>query len=537
MNANPGNLMALRSRAPDGGTAQAGDAARTEASRNGAEAAGTGHALLELHGIAKQFPGVRALDGVTFAVHAGEVHMLLGENGAGKSTLMKVMSGVYRADEGTFHHRGQPVQIQSPKDAQALGVAVIYQEFSLVPHLDIAQNIFIGREFKGRFPGTIDNARAHTEAKKVLDLLGFDCDTHTPVERLGVAQQQMVEIAKALSQQARILVMDEPTAPLSERETENLFRVIRMLKQEGVAIVYISHRMSEVFELGDRITVLRDGRMVGAARPAETTPAELVRMMVGRDIDLTYARRFCETPGAPALALRGVHSPNGIRDVNLVVHEGEIVGLAGLVGSGRSEVARAAFGIDPVSRGEVEVFGRPRRGEPHESVRLGMALIPESRKHEGLAVTRSVGDNLMLSGLGKCFPGGWFRPQVANQMARDRIAELRIATPTIGRRTAFLSGGNQQKIVIGKWLATGARLFIFDEPTRGIDVGAKSEIFALIGRLVEEGAAVLLISSELPEIVHVCDRAYVMREGTVAGHLTRDQLSEENLLALGMHDA
>jgi ribose transport system ATP-binding protein len=304
-----------------------------------------------------------------------------------------------------------------------------------------------------------------------------------------------------------------------------------------VAIVYISHRMSEVFELGDRITVLRDGRMVGAAVPSETTPAELVRMMVGRDVDLTYARRFCEQPGAPALVMRGVSSPNGIRDVNLEVRAGEIVGLAGLVGSGRSEVARAAFGIDPVSAGEVEVFGQPRRGEPHESVKLGMALIPESRKHEGLAVTRSVADNLMLSGLAKRFPGGWFRPRLARQVARDMVAELRIATPTINRRTAVLSGGNQQKIVIGKWLATGTRLFIFDEPTRGIDVGAKAEIFALIGRLVEEGAAVLLISSELPEIVHVCDRAYVMREGRVAGQLSRDQLSEENLLALGMHDA
>ena len=539
MNYPPGALASLRSALPFGSSGAHPDNApvNTPAGEHAARARHEDKPLLELRGIAKQFPGVRALDGVSFAVHAGEVHMLLGENGAGKSTLMKVMSGVYRADEGEFLHLGQPVQIQSPKDAQALGVAVIYQEFSLVPHLDIAQNIFIGREYPGRLPGMIDNARAHVEAKKVLDLLGFDCDTHMPVERLGVAQQQMVEIAKALSQHARILVMDEPTAPLSERETENLFRVIRMLKQDGVAIVYISHRMSEVFALGERITVLRDGRMVGATRPADTTPAELVRMMVGRDVDLTYARRFCETPGVPALVMRGVHAPNGIHDVNLEVRAGEIVGLAGLVGSGRSEVARAAFGIDPVSAGEVEVYGKRRRGEPHESVKLGMALIPESRKHEGLAVTRSVGDNLMLSGLGKLFPGGWFRPREARQLARDMITELRIATPTVGRRTAFLSGGNQQKIVIGKWLATGARLFIFDEPTRGIDVGAKAEIFALIGKLVEEGAAVLLISSELPEIVHVCDRAYVMREGTVAGHLGRDQLSEENLLALGMHDA
>jgi ribose transport system ATP-binding protein len=541
MNANPvaQDLAALRSAVPlDRKGAQAGGAIAADyACGAPADERASQAPLLELRGIAKQFPGVRALDGVTFAVNAGEVHMLLGENGAGKSTLMKVMSGVYKADEGAFFHLGEQVQINSPKDSQALGVAVIYQEFSLVPYLDIAQNIFIGREFPGRVPGTVDNARAHREAKKVLELLGFEQDTHTPVHELGVAQQQMVEIAKALSQHARILVMDEPTAPLSERETENLFRVIRMLQAEGVAIVYISHRMSEVFALGDRITVLRDGRMVGATRPADATPADLVRMMVGRDVDLTYPRRFCETPGVPALVMRNVSSPNGISGVNLEVRAGEIVGLAGLVGSGRSEVARAAFGIDPVSSGEVEVFGKRRRGEPDQSVKLGMALIPESRKHEGLAVTRSVGDNLMLSGLANMFPGGWFRPRVARKFAREKIAELRIATPTLGRRTAFLSGGNQQKIVIGKWLATGARLFIFDEPTRGIDVGAKAEIFALVAKLVEEGAAVLLISSELPEIVHVCDRAYVMREGRVAGQLSRGQLSEESLLSLGMHDA
>jgi ribose transport system ATP-binding protein len=536
MSSNPTNVAALRSTASYGAGSGRGESAAGRQS-SGRSNAGTTHPLLELRNIAKQFPGVRALDGVTFAVHAGEVHMLLGENGAGKSTLMKVMSGVYRADEGEFLHNGVPVEINSPKDAQALGVAVIYQEFSLVPHLDIAQNMYIGREFRGRFPGTVDNGRAHVEAKKVLELLAFDVDPHTPVHKLGVAQQQMVEIAKALSQNARILVMDEPTAPLSERETDNLFRVIRMLQAQGVAIVYISHRMSEVFELGDRITVLRDGRMVGSAVPSETTPGELVRMMVGRDVDLTYARTFCDQPGAPALVMRGVTSPNGIHDVNIEVRAGEIVGLAGLVGSGRSEVARAAFGIDPVSAGEVEVFGKPRKGEPHESVKLGMALIPESRKHEGLAVTRSVADNLMLSGLAMRFPGGWFRPHVARQIAHQMVADLRIATPTVTRRTAVLSGGNQQKIVIGKWLATGAKLFIFDEPTRGIDVGAKAEIFALIGRLVEDGAAVLLISSELLEIVHVCDRAYVMREGKVAGQLHRNQLSEENLLALGMHDA
>jgi ribose transport system ATP-binding protein len=493
--------------------------------------------LLELRGISKEFPGVKALDDVSFAVRPGEVHMLLGENGAGKSSLMKVLCGAYSADAGEFYYQGAKVTIAATADAQKLGIAVIFQEFSLVPYLDIAQNIFLGREPKGRIPGTIDRRQLLTDAKRVLDSIGFDIDPTIIVHKLGVAQQQMVEIAKAISQNARILVMDEPTAALSDRETELLFALIRRLKADGVAIVYISHRMAEVFALGDRITVLRDGRRIDGVRPADVSPDQLVRMMVGRTVDMTYPRHFAECPGEVLLQVKGVSTTSGISDINIEVRRGEIVGLCGLVGSGRSEVARAIFGADPTTSGEIIFDGKTISGGPDVAARRGIALIPESRKSEGLALLRSVGDNLVVSALKKMFPSGLFDPRRAQRTADSLIRQLRIVTPSARQTIGLLSGGNQQKVVIGKWLAAGTKLFIFDEPTRGIDIGAKSEIFGLIDRLVAEGAAALMISSEQIEICHVCDRAYVMREGRIAGHLARSELTEENIVRLGMHHA
>lgn len=491
--------------------------------------------LLDLRGISKTFPGVKALDDVSFAVWPGEVHMLLGENGAGKSSLMKVLCGAYQADAGEYVHEGRKVEIRSPADARRLGIAVIFQEFSLVPYLDVAQNIFLGREFPSRIPGLVDRRRLYREAQAVLDLIGLDVDPRTKVHTLGVAQQQMVEIGKALSQNARILVMDEPTAALSDRETERLFAVMRQLQAKGVAIVYISHRMAEVFALGDRITVLRDGKLVGRARPGETTPDELVRMMVGRTVDMSYPRHFAE-PGEIVLEVKGLSAKNGIRDIDLTVRAGEIVGLCGLVGSGRSEVARAIFGADEVTAGQINLFGKRKSGGPDAAALAGVGLIPESRKTEGLALIRTVADNLAVAGLPKLFPNKLFSPGRARRSAEALIKRLRIATPSPSQQVALLSGGNQQKVVIGKWLAAGTRLFIFDEPTRGIDVGAKSEIFALIDHLVAEGAAVLMISSEQAEIVHVCDRAYVMRGKRIVGELSRTELSEENIVRMGMHD-
>lgn len=491
--------------------------------------------LLELRNISKTFPGVRALDDVSFPIFANEIHMLCGENGAGKSSLMKVLCGAYEADSGELLHLGKTIDIHSTLDARNFGIAVIFQEFSLVPYLSVAQNIFLGREFPGRFPGTIDRATIRKEAARVLATIGSDINVDTPVHKLGVAQQQIVEIAKALSQNARILVMDEPTSALSDSETEHLFSMMQRLKADGVAIVYISHRMAEVFLLGDRITVLRDGRKVATVLPNETSPSDLVHTMVGRKIDSIYRRGSDISVGDVALDVRNLTAPSGIADINLTVRAGEIVGLSGLVGSGRTEVARAIFGADRISAGEVHIFGERFTGGPDEAVRRGVALIPESRKAQGLALIRSVGDNVVLATLEKLFPSRVFGPGKAKHVANDMIRKLRIVTPSERRPVQVLSGGNQQKVVVGKWLAADSKLFIFDEPTRGIDVGAKAEVFSLMYDLVQNGAAVLMISSELSEIVNVCDRAYVMREGRIAGELPRDRLTEENILSLGMH--
>jgi ribose transport system ATP-binding protein len=500
------------------------------------ETGGSAAAVLELRNISKSFPGVRALDDVSFDVRRGEVHMLLGENGAGKSTLMKVLYGAYQADAGQIFIDGELVDIRTPAQARARGIAVIFQEFSLVPFLDVAQNIFLGREPRSRIPFHVDTRRMRAQARQALAMLGSNIDPRTPVNELGVAHQQLVEIAKALSLNARILVMDEPTAALSDRECDHLFAAIRRLKQEGVAIVYISHRLREVFDLGDRITVLRDGRKIASLTPTQTSPDELVQRMVGRSVDSTYARTRDTQPGEVALDVRGLHADNGVRGVDLQVRVGEIVGLSGLVGAGRTEVARAIFGVDPVSAGEIRVFGRALAGGPHAAREAGIGLIPENRKQEGLALILPVRENLLLASLSRLFPRGWFRPAVADAASESLVERLRIATPSLGRLTRFLSGGNQQKIVVGKWLNANCRLFIFDEPTRGIDVGAKAEVFALIDQLVKAGAAVLMISSELSEVTQVCDRAYVMRDGRIVGHLERSQLSESNILRLAMHE-
>jgi ribose transport system ATP-binding protein len=490
-----------------------------------------------MRGITKRFPGVRALEDVWLQAHAHEVHVLVGQNGAGKSTLIKILCGAYQPDAGEILVGPQPVRITSPAAGRKLGIAVIFQEFSLVPYLNIAQNIFLGHEPRGRWLGTIDHARMHREARALLDSLGLDLDTYELAHRLGTAQQQMIEIAKALSQKARILVMDEPTAALSERETQHLFEAIARLRADGVAIIYISHRLREVFRLGDRITVLRDGRSVASLHPRETSPDALVHMMVGREVDTNYRAHFCQQPGEVVLQVSDLHAANGLRDISLQIRAGEIVGLAGLVGAGRSEVARAIFGADPITRGKVLVRGKPLSGGPARAVRSGVALLPEGRKTEGLALIRSVRDNILLAGLRTLFPRGWYRPRRGAQAAHALIERLRVATPSAVRLVKFLSGGNQQKVVIGKWLGAGANFYIFDEPTRGIDVGAKAEIFKLIQSLVAEGAAVLMISSELPEVVAVCDRAYVMRDKTIVGELERAQLTEENILRLAMHNA
>ncbi len=489
----------------------------------------SGSSLIEMRAISKSFPGVRALENVSLSVNSGEVHMLVGQNGAGKSTLIKILCGAYHPDHGEFLIEGKPVRIQSVADARRLGIAVIFQEFSLVPYLNIAQNVFLGRELR-------DRRRMHAETSRLLDLLGVQLDTRTLAVNLGVAQQQIVEIAKALSQNARILVMDEPTAALSDHEIERLFERIRKLKQEGMAVIYISHRLREVFEIGDRITVLRDGQIAASLVPSKTNVNELVKLMVGREVT-TNVRKFPTEFGDIVLETRALSAANGIRDANLKVRAGEIVGLAGLVGSGRSELARAIFGADRVVGGEVWVHGKKLSSTPANSVAQRIGLVPENRKTEGLAMIRSVHDNLLVAGLRSTFPGRRYRFQQAATLVENLISRLRIATPSPRRPVRFLSGGNQQKIVFGKWLNAGSRLFILDEPTRGIDVGAKSEIFAIMNSLASEGAAILMISSDLPEIAAYCDRAYVMRDKSIVGELPRGSLTEQNILNLAMHHA
>jgi ribose transport system ATP-binding protein len=493
--------------------------------------------LLEMRGISKAFPGVRALEHVSLTVRAGEVHFLLGQNGAGKSTLIRILCGAHRPDEGEILVDGAPVRLRAPSDARRLGIAVIFQEFSLVPYLGVAQNIFLGREPRGRLPGTVDHRRMHAEARRLLDVLGLDVDTRTLAHQLGIAQQQVVEIAKALSQDARILVMDEPTAALSDREIERLFVRVRALKTAGVAVIYISHRLQEIAAIGDRVTVLRDGRNVASLDPAEATVDELVHLMLGREVQTIYRAHFCERPGDVVLDVKDLVSDNGVRAATLCVRAGEVVGLAGLVGAGRSELARAIFGADRVVGGAVVLEGKPLAGGPAAAVRAGVGLVPENRKADGLALSQSVQDNVLVAGLRRLFPSGWYRGAIASCAVNDVITRLRIATPSAARPVRFLSGGNQQKVVVGKWFVAGSRFFIFDEPTRGIDVGAKAEIYALIERLVADGAAVLMISSELAEVVAVCDRAYVMRDKTIVGELGRAELTEARILTLAMHHA
>jgi ribose transport system ATP-binding protein len=490
-------------------------------------------ALLKLSNIEKSFPGVHALKNVSFAIHAGEVHVILGQNGAGKSSLIKVLCGAYVADSGEIELEGKTISIRRPADARAVGIAVIFQEFSLAPYLDVAQNIFLGREKKFARAGMIQKNAMHAAAREILDELGLDYDTHSFAADLGVAQQQMVEIAKALSQDARILVMDEPTAAISDRESERLFEVIGRLKRRGVAIVYISHRMREITALGDRITIMRDGAVVATCLRGEASSGEMVRLMIGRSLE-GATRRTASAAGEPVLSVDNLSTPK-LSGINLEVRAGEVVGLAGLVGSGRTELVRAIFGADPVILGSIRLNGQTVAQRPDASTRAGMALLPEDRKREGLALALPVRENITAASLWRLFRRGIFKPEIAEKVAAEFTARLSIATPGSGQIARHLSGGNQQKVVLAKWLAAGARLFMLDEPTRGVDVGAKFEIYQLIDGLVKNGAAVLVISSELSELIHLCDRAYVMRDYRIVGHLGAESLTEKAIVDIAVH--
>ena len=489
--------------------------------------------VLALRGVRKEFPGVIALDGVDLALHAGEVHVLLGENGAGKSTLMKIISGAVRRDAGEIRLAGVPVEIAGPRHAQELGIAIIYQELNLIPHLTAGENIFLARE-PALAPGVIDQRRLMADAQKILDDLGVAIDARAVVNRLSVAQRQMVEVAKALSLDARVLIMDEPTSALTAQEIKELFATIARLKARGVALAYISHRMEELFAIGDRVTVLRDGRHVATKSIAETSMPELVRLMVGRDLKDQFPKQKALV-GDEALRVEALCREGVLHDISFTLRRGEVLGVAGLMGSGRTELARAIFGADAIDGGRVFVRGQEKNiSSPRAAIDLGLGFLTEDRKHQGLVLVLSVQENTCLPSVPRLSRFGVMQPAREDAATAQRIAELRIKTPGPHQRVVNLSGGNQQKVVLGKWLTTEAEILIFDEPTRGIDVGAKGEIYQLMNQLAARGAAILMISSELPEVLGMSDRILVMHAGRIAGEFAAADATQEKLLAAAL---
>jgi len=472
--------------------------------------------ILEFKGVSKDFPGVRALDKVDFDLKRGEVHVLVGENGAGKSTLIKILAGVYPPTEGEIYYQGDKVDIRNPKVGLNMGISVIYQEMNLVPYISVAKNIFLGREPRRKWlPFLVDYPRLHKDAREILDSIGAEIDTKVNAVELGVAQGQLVEMAKAFSIKASILVMDEPTAALTQKELDELFRSIEEFKKKGIGIIYISHRLEEIFDVADRVTVLRDGKVMATMDVGEVKNLdEIIRLMVGRSMTAYFSREFLKEKGDVALNVKNLSREDMLRDVNLHVRSGEIVGLAGLVGAGRTELARVLFGVDRYDDGEVEIFGKNVSMTPAKSVALGIGFIPEDRKKEGLALILPVKENVIVASLGKLFPRGLINPGKQSKAVNEYVKALRIVTPSLMRIVRYLSGGNQQKVVVAKWLCTQAKIFIFDEPTRGVDVGAKAEIHQLMNEMVKEGAAILMISSELPEVLHM---RFAVRHGGRCG--------------------
>ncbi|MDI3384948.1 sugar ABC transporter ATP-binding protein [Streptomyces sp. B-S-A8] len=492
--------------------------------------------LLRIEGIRKTFPGVVALDSVDFDLRRGEVHVLLGENGAGKSTLIKMLSGAYRPDSGRILADGRDVRIHGAQDAEALGIATIYQEFNLVPDLTVAENIFLGRQPR-RF-GLVDRKKMEADAAGLLKRVGVDVAPRARVRELGIARLQMVEIAKALSLDARVLIMDEPTAVLTSEEVDKLFAIVRRLREDGVGIVFITHHLEEIAALGDRVTVLRDGRSVDQV-PASTPEDELVRLMVGRSIEQQYPRErgpVQEADGErPLLSVRGLTRNGVFHDVSFEVRAGEVVGLAGLVGAGRTEVARAVFGADPYDGGRVDVHGeRLPRHDVNAAMGAGIGLVPEDRKGQGLVLDASVQENLGLVTLRAATRAGLVDLKGQRAAAVEVAGQLGVRMAGIDQHVRTLSGGNQQKVVIGKWLLAKSRVLILDEPTRGIDVGAKVEIYQLINELTASGHAVLMISSDLPEVLGMSDRVLVMAQGRIAGELSAEEASQDAVMALAV---
>jgi ribose transport system ATP-binding protein len=494
--------------------------------------------FLELRAIVKRFPGVVALNGVSLELRAGEVHALLGENGAGKSTLIKTISGVYQPDAGEIRVDGRPITIRNPYAAQTLGISTIYQEFTLAPDMTVAENIFLGREpLRIRALSIIDRRQLVRRARELLASLDLQIDPEASVRDLGVAQQQMVEIVKALSLDARLIIMDEPTATLTAHEIDRLFEAVRRLRQRGVAIVYVSHRLDEVEALCDRATILRDGAYVATMPVASTSIDEMIRLMVGRDLKDKFPKTAM-APGEELLRVEELTRKGVLHGVSFSVRRAEIVGIAGLVGSKRTETARAIFGVDPIDSGRIFVRGEQVNiRTPSDAIAHRIALVPEDRKRQGIFPPLSIRENVVLSALERCSRHGLLDMRKETQRAEAFVSSLRVATTDVGKRVLDLSGGNQQKVVIAKWLNTEAELFLFDEPTRGIDVGGKIEVYRLMNELLSRGAGIVMISSELPEILGLSDRILVMRDGRICGEFDRGIATEETILNCALRGA
>lgn len=494
--------------------------------------------LIRITELCKSYGGVHALAGVTLDIRAGEVHALCGENGAGKSTLIKVLSGVAAPDSGAVLLDGQPLPLGDVPATEARGVAVVHQESTVFPDLDAVDNLFVGREVRKWGGWLLDRAAMRRQTRALLARLGERIDPSRPVGELPVAQRQMIAMARALSRDCRLLIMDEPTASLSARETAVLLNLVRQFRSQGVSVLYVSHRLEEVFQVADRVTVLRDGQLVGTRETGGIDAGELIRMMVGREAaELVGRHEHAGTIGEAVLRVDGLTRTGAFRDITFAVRAGEVVGLAGLVGAGRSEVARAVFGIDDYDAGTVTVGGESvPRGSVAAAMARGVALVPEDRQHEGLVLPMRVGANLTLAVLASLARGGLIRRSRERELAEEQIRSLSIRTAGAGVAAETLSGGNQQKVVLGKWLATRPKVLILDEPTRGVDVGAKAQLHRLIRQLAGEGLATLMISSELPEVLSISDRILVMREGRIAGELAGGTATPEQVLALALPD-
>ncbi len=496
----------------------------------------TNKPLLEVKGVSKAFPGVQALDNVDFEAYGGEVVALLGENGAGKSTLMKILSGVYQPDSGEIWLNGSIIHPQDPHQAQELGISIIYQEFNLTPNQSATTNIFLGREIKNKGIwgklGFVDYNQQKKIARELLDKVGSHVNVNDIIRNLSVAEQQMVEIAKALAVDAKVVIMDEPTSALGKEETATLFRIIENLKSQGLAVIFITHRLEEVFEIADRIIVFRDGKRVGGLRINEATPDKIISMMVGRDLDRSAVRQTHSSQEV-IFEVRNLTRKGVIDNVSFSLKRGEILGLAGLVGAGRTETARAIFGADPMDYGEIYVEGKLAEiKSPVDALKYGIALVPENRQTQGLVLIHSVERNIMLPNLSNLANKGFIKVQKSRQVVNEFVSKLNVRTPSIQQRVMNLSGGNQQKVVLAKWLASNPKVLILDEPTRGIDVGAKAEVYAIMNELVKQGIGIIMISSEMPEILAMSDRILVMCEGKVMGILDRAEATQEKIMTL-----